>query len=372
MSSMKVTPANWNTHQISIQKKWRCRYRFYDSQGRVKQCYIIPQNFIKDFSLRRAMMKSLMIQEMNMLEAGYNPIEGRYVDSFQNHLGTWTEAVDHVVESLVLAETTKRDMVSRLNQVKAAAGRLGFANMPVDHVSKGHIKAMLKEATKSAYSYNKIRAYLMMVYKELNELDAVDTNYVRDISKAKVTVKAREVLTDSQRQQVDQHLRQKYPAFCRYLHIFYHSGARSTELLSLRREDVDLPGQRFKTMIKKGKQNREVWRIIQDVALPYWQDLLSTPGDFVFSWGLKPGNKQLNFDTITKNWRKWVKIPLGITAEFYSVKHLATTEMVDELGEDSAVLANAHTSAAMVRTIYDLKNKTRMNENIKGKKSKFA
>jgi len=244
--------------------------------------------------------------------------------------------------------------------------------MPIDLVRKIHIKAMLKDATESAYSFNKIRSYLMMVYKELNEIDAVDSNIIRDIGKAKVTVHARDVLTTDERKRVNDHLKAKHYNFWRYLHIFYYSGARSTELLSVQRHHVDLEGQRFMTLVKKGKEYREVWRMIQDVALPYWIDLLKEPGTYVFSYGLKPGENKSCFDTITKNWRKYVKLPLKITANWYSIKHLATTDMVDELGEDQAVLNNAHTSSAMVRKVYDLKSKTRMNESIKNQKSKFA
>lgn len=371
-SNIIVSPSNWKTDKASVKKRWQCKYRFYSRGGESTMITISPPNRITDYLTRKRVLMDLIKQEEAMLDAGYNPVLGHYVTEGERFYGTWCEAVDHVCEKLVLADTTRNDMANRVRQMKKAARSLGYATLPVEQVKRGFLKAILQKAATSPYSFNKMRAYLMMIYKELTEIDVVETNYVRDISKAKEVRKARAVLTMDERKMIDQHLKENHYTFWRYLHIFFHSGARSTELLALRRADVDLAGQRFKTLIKKGNSYREVWRTISDVALPYWQDLLSDPGDVVFSHGLKPGDKVLRFDTITKNWWKWVKKPLGITVDWYALKHLHTTEVVDRLSEMDAAAVNAHTSTAMVRSIYDQGRDRRQHERLKGLDIKFT
>lgn len=372
VSKMTVFPANWKQKGASVTEKWYCRYRFYDGQGNVKQCYLGDVNRLTTAAERKQLMQQLIDQEMAMLMAGFNPIKKDYQKDESNDFGSWIRSIDKTMGELNLAETTKMDMLFRISKIKEAANRLGFSEMPVNDIKRKHIKLMLKSVDASAYGFNKMRAYLMMIYKELAEMDAVEYNYVKDIGKQKVTRKVRVMLTEKQRQKIDQHLRQNHYTFWRYLHIFFHSGARSTELLALRRKDVDLAGQRFKTLVKKGKEYREVWRTIKDSALPLWKELLNEPGDIIFSWGLKPGDKPLHFDAITKNWRKYVKLPLEIEADFYSIKHLHTTQVVDMMDEDTAAMVNAHTSTAMVRGIYDQGKEKRDHERVKGLKNKFA
>jgi integrase len=51
------------------------------------------------------------------------------------------------------------------------------------------------------------------------------------------------------------------------MHIFFHSGARLTELMRLQVQDVDLRNQVFKLIVKKGRMSKEVLRLIKDIAL---------------------------------------------------------------------------------------------------------
>jgi integrase len=371
MSNIIYSPKNWRTKNASVASPWYAKYRFYDSAGNCKAVTIKGVNRLKTASQRKALLQHLVDHEVRMLEAGYNPIIGSVISEVEDY-GTFEEAVRKVSQRLEMAETTRRDFDARISQVVTAAKALHLASLPITEIKRRHIKDILHHAGSSAYSYNKQRAYLLMVYKELAELDIVDSNIIKDISKKKTVKKIRETLSMDDRKRVDQHLRENHYTFWRYLHIFFHSGARSTELLQLRRSDVDLKAQRFKVTVKKGKQYRETWRTIKDIALPFWEELLSEPGEIVFSWGLKPGDRQLKFANITQSWWKWVKKPLRITADFYSLKHLHTSEIVDMAGDQAAADHNAHTSTAMVKAIYDVGREKRDHEKVKKAGNKFA
>jgi hypothetical protein len=67
-----------------------------------------------------------------------------------------------------------------------------------------------------------------------------------------------------------------------------------------------------------------------------------------------------------------VKKKIGIEADFYSLKHLHTTEVVDMLSEKEAASHNEHTSTAMVVGIYDVRGESRRHGKVKTLKNKFA
>jgi hypothetical protein len=56
-----------------------------------------------------------------------------------------------------------------------------------------------------------------------------------------------------------------------------------------------------------------------------------------------------------------VKKKFGITADFYSLKHLHTSEVVELLSDIEAAKHNSHKSTTMVNTIYDV-NKSKRKE----------
>jgi hypothetical protein len=138
--------------------------------------------------------------------------------------------------------------------------------------------------------------------------------------------------------------------------------------------DVDLPNQRFKLLVRKGLNNREVWKTIKDIALPYWESLIMEcdNGDYLFSRDLKPGKEQIKPYQITKRWYRLVKKKLGIKADFYSLKHLHTTEVVEMLDEQIAARHNEHANTSMVTSIYDVGRQRREHNKIKGLKNAFV
>ena len=215
---------------------------------------------------------------------------------------------------------------------------------------------------------------MMILLSVLCELEIVSTNFVRDIKKRKVIKHIRLVLTDEERVLVNEYLFEYFPEFHRFLHIFFHSGARISELLRVKDIDIDFKNQRFRLLIQKGSNYREVWRQIKTVALPYWEEQMKTckENDFVFSKGLMPGVNQIQPYQINKRWYRHVKKKFNIKADFYSLKHLHTTEVVEMINSNEAALHNGHTSTDMVNKVYDIRRVSRNQKNIIDLDNKFA
>ena len=146
-------------------------------------------------------------------------------------------------------------------------------------------------------------------------------------------------------------------------------------------QDVDLQRQRVKYLIMKGTTYREDYRVIIDEALPYWQQAVDgVAGDcYLFGRNKKPGTTPVSGDSIAKWWLRNIKqneelakLNGGkhITADFYSLKHLHTTEAVEQIGTEAAAALNAETTR-MIEQHYDVKNAVRKEETLKKLKTKF-
>ena len=99
---------------------------------------------------------------------------------------------------------------------------------------------------------------------------------------------------------------------------------------------------------------------------------LGDSNDFLFSKGLIPGVIEIQTSQISKRWRRLVKKQLNITADFYSLKHLHTTEVVEMLGDKEAALHNSHIGTNMVNQVYDIRRKSREESGIFNLDNKFA
>lgn len=379
-SKLSVTPKNWQAKNAKVNFDWFIMYRFYDPRyPKPKQVMVKGMNHFKTLLERQEATKKALANELDRLVKGEeNP--------FKKALKSNAETVDLqsgmlIIEALKLANqkvtvspSTKRDLKYLLIHLEKAISDLGLSACQIAEVTRKTIKHLLEKISSTSDRFNKNRSNLMILFSELCEDEAIEVNPVRDIKKKKVTKKLRKVLTDEERVVVNNYLMEKYPAFHRFLHIFFHSGARITELLRVNEQDVDLKNQRYKVTIQKGRNYKEVWKTIKDVAMPYWVSLMADckMGDFVFSAGLKPGKRQIQPYQVTKRWYRLVKKKIGIDADFYSLKHLHTTEVVDLLSEKEAAIHNEHTSTAMVVGIYDVKQGSRKDSRVKALGNKFA
>jgi len=273
-----------------------------------------------------------------------------------------------------VSDVSRRDLKYLVQCIEKGLRTLNLYSLPLIKVTRRTIKQILEEISNTPDRFNKNRSNLMILFSEMCEDEIVGFNPVRDIRKKKVVKHLRNVLSDEERVKVNEFLKINYPSFHRFLHIFFHSGARISELLRIKLIDVDLPNQRYKVVIRKGRNYKEVWKTIKDIALPYWHTLYNecNSQDYLFSKGLCPGQIPIQPYQITKRWYRLVKKKLNIVADFYSLKHLHTTEVVEMLDEQAAAKHNEHTSTAMVVGIYDVQRVKREHNKIKGLNNGFA
>jgi len=377
-SNLVVYPKNWQSKKAKININWYIKYRFYDSRYPIpKQVMVKRMNLFKTLSDRQDATQKCLIEEMDKLVNGsFNPFVREVLHS--KRIATRdTPMVDSLklaYNQVSVSERTKRDLKYLIDMIDKAAKHLNLQNLSISDVTRKTVKLILEEISSTADRFNKHRSYLMILLSELCEAEAIDNNPVRDIKKKKIVKHLRTVLTEEERVRVNQHLQDNYPAFHRFLHIFFHSGARISELMRVREYDLDLPNQRYKVIVQKGRSYKEVWKTIKDIVLPFWISLYNecSHGDYLFSIGLKPGQVPIKPYQITKRWYRLVKKKIGIEADFYSLKHLHTTEVVDILNVSEAAKHNEHTSEAMVIGIYDVKGVERKHGKVKGLMNKFA
>jgi hypothetical protein len=83
---------------------------------------------------------------------------------------------------------------------------------------------------------------------------------------------------------------------------------------------------------------------------------------YLFSKNQVPGFTMINEEQIGRRWRERVKNKpaLGnVTADFYALKHLNSTETRTLAGAAVAAAQNSHKSEAMVVNIYDVQREER-------------
>jgi site-specific recombinase XerD len=215
-------------------------------------------NKFTDRAARQAETRNILDQEILQLSSGYIPILGRVVTAKGITSATpLSQALREAAQKVNGAKSTKRDLRSILNFVAEGAEQLGIAKQPVGVTSRKHIKLLLlqiesSQKTQSPHRFNKIRSYLMILFNELIELEALESNPVREIAKQQPLQPLRKVLTQDQRRDIGLYLREKHYSFWRFMQIFFHSGSRLTELMNLTIKEVNLTDQAFTVVVKKG------------------------------------------------------------------------------------------------------------------------
>jgi integrase len=325
---------------------------------------------------RQLATASLLENEINLLKRGFNPISGELptVVAALDPMTTVLSALRYAEGKLKVQPSTVVDVRHTMKAVGVSIGRLGYSILTISEVRKRHVKAILDDCSPNAYRFNKNRSYLMVLFGELCEMEAMEMNPVREIKKQKTVKRIRKTLTREERKRVDEHLYRTNYSFWRYMQIFFHSGARSTELLGMKVEDVDLDNLQYKSLIKKGQNYQEKMRPIKKLVADLWRELVGegVKGHYLFSKDLKPGDKPIRPDQIGKRWLRNVKKPLGIDCDFYSLKHSHVTEVVELMGERAAMKFTGHTSPDMIQKVYDLDHQSRKDEGIRDLKNKFA
>lgn len=374
--SISVFPKNWKTNSAPMRQPWRITYRFYPANGKPVMRHLRGMNEYPDRRQRQNATSCLLENELNLLRRGFNPITGEIVTAgpILDPYTPLLEALRYVESKLKVQPSTVTDIRHTMKCVSASIKKLGLSILTISDTRKKHVKAILEDCSPNAYRYNKNRSYLMVLFGELCDLEVMEVNPVREIKKMKTVKRIRKTLTKDERKRIDEHLYRTNYSFWRYMQIFFHSGARSTELLGMKVEDVDFENLQFKSLIKKGQHYQEKMRPIKKLVADLWRELVGegVKGQHLFSKDLKPGDKPIRPDQIGKRWLRHVKKPLGIDCDFYSLKHSHVTEVVELMGERAAMKFTGHTSLQMIHQVYDIDHQSRQDDGIRELKNKFA
>lgn len=404
-SDFSVYPNNWDKAGASIKKDWYIQYYFHDPtfKNNLKYKYgklcIVKGgiNRYKSLAERRKYIPVAIATELEALELGYNPITAKKKNFLAKLLEEqtaapenkvlegvspdtpFTEALYYALKKVKTKDKYKSDIKCTLKYFSKAASELNFDIIPIKDIAGKHISLILEYCPKvkdywSANLFNRTKDHLGSLYKPLLKFGLAPYNPIRGIEDDNHIQKLREVLTKEEREEINKHLKEKYYTFWRFVNIFFHSGGRITELMSLKKENMDLVNQRYKCVIEKGRQYKEVWRTIKDIALPLWQELFteSKPNQYLFGKNLRPGNNKIRDERVTKKWKKYVKDQLGIKADLYSLKHLNTDETAALLGIQDAAAMNSHTTTKITLEHYAVGEKERQHQRLKQVQNSFA
>jgi len=392
-SDLSVFPKNWNTKKASIKKDWYISYRFYDPTQKAKfpkGKLVISKagiNLFKDLEQRQSLVKIAKDEILHNLQIfGYNPmlkicipppdVEPIEAEHFEIDPSTpICDALEKAFQRLKDYEPQSlSDIKSVLKYITISAKELRLETLPIKDVNRKVMRQIVDNCNKSNDRKNKYLNWLSVLFEELIYIETIEYNPVEKIRKEKVVRQIRATINKDDRKTLDENLKNDNYNLWRFMHIFFHSGARQTELVGMKVSDVSLHKQEFKVLIKKGGQWVYKVKVIKDVALPFWAELLSAAkkDDYVFSTYLSPGQTKIHADRINKLWKKYVKDPYGITEDFYSLKHSHTTEVVQLLSNKAAAEHNSHTSTRMVDTVYDVDFNKRADATVKHLQNKFV
>lgn len=377
-SQPSIFPPHWKTANAKdINLKWYIQYYFYDHHPKPKQVILKAGiNRIKTVSLRKQAIKALLEDELLQLEKGYNPRDKKIVattvfDGYEIHPDTYcNDALTSAANRFKGAPSTVYEILNVCKHIKDTITLSGFQGLKISELKKRHVKFILQQlAERKNYSndrYNKVRANVMIIFSELLEVDAIEYNPVKSIKKKKTVKKLKTILTKKERRTIDKHLYTEQYTFWRFFQIYFHSGARITELFRIKKSDINLNNNTFKIVVQKGRRYEEHLKPINQNVKHLWVELhnIAAANDFIFSEKLQPGQKSIQARQISRRWNRHVKKKLNITTDFSSLKHLHS----DILAEQSlklAQIANGHKTTNMVIKHYAVNHHSRALEFLK-------
>jgi len=378
-SDLTVNPKNWQSGGAGLLKRnWYIQYKFYDPNRKDQSEYqkgklmiLKKMNRFETLAKRREATILLINYEKHRLDdLSYNPIAKK--QGYVTHVkaDTTTEilivqrstpfiiALEYALERHPGVYEYKKDIRSALHYITIAARKLGYDKLPIYDIRVDHISNILEYCQRNKINwtnkrYNKVKGELGGLFRYLIEKNAASSNAPRDVKNLPVKETIRQELTPEELKKVEAHLLKNNRQFYNFMIMFRYSGGRELELMQLKGKDVDLVNQSYKCEVRKGGTS-DIVRPIALVALPFWTEQMKdcNPDDYVFSKKLLPGPQFISPLQIRVRWRKYVKKPLNITADFYSLKHTNTGEIVDKFGIEAAAFQNGHASTEMVKKRY--------------------
>ncbi|RMZ60032.1 site-specific integrase [Chryseobacterium nematophagum] len=365
----------------AMQKTWFVECVFYDplEQNRYPKGYVWRKKKLakfKTFQERLAAAKILKIEMERALQNGFNPMP--QVKAFKITNDSEYSANMYLLEALDLAfENHKKNIgyehsqvvKSTLNKMRSVFIELGYDNIKIKDVELKHIHLTLEKCKLTAYSFNKYRVHLSTLFAELCANSCLVQNPCQYIKRKKHIKKEVKILSKDKFATIYEFLLKEHCGFANYAQIFHMSGCRSSELLEIKKSDVDIDNQEFTIVVKK-RQNytREKRAIIPD-AIPFWKkqlDLCIHDNDYLFGIGFYPElrDKAITYGSSHVYWKRYVKNKFEIEENFYSLKHFFLDMIDEKYGIQTAQELAGHLHSR-TSEIYTIKKEKRKLEGLK-------
>jgi site-specific recombinase XerC len=377
-----VHPKNWKTltSKKSLELNWYVECKFTDPLFLEKYPKGFPfrkkLNKFRTLDERKAAIQMLLIEIPKLFEdKGWNPITKKFmIPEAKPKAGTlhpkqnFIEALEIAYLKLSVSDGVVKELRRIIAKVKKSALEQRI-DIPICEIHSGHIRDLLDYLNLTPNEYNKFLTHLSIVISDLVEKRMVFHNPIKDIRKKKTVKKIRETMEVEELNKIFKILKSDYYTFFRYGMIFFHSGARSSELFRVQKKDVNLEKREYRVIIKKGNSYREVIKVILPNVIKYWEEIInecSSEEDYLFTRGLEPSLIPIQPYQITKRWKRLVKDKYNVTADFYALKHLFLDEL-DKATSESSMLSKGMASheTDVTEKVYLIGRNSRKNEALK-------
>ncbi|MDQ1858995.1 site-specific integrase [Chryseobacterium sp. WLY505] len=361
------------TIKDAMAKEWYVGCKFYDPQSKkyLKGYFWRKKHLAvyKIYEERKAAAVILLDEMQRALDRCYNPIPG--VCEFQEVVDTEFHPDLYLFEALEMAFNDHlpditpgyaSSIKSNLTTIKAVITKLQLEHLKIKNTELKHIKKILDNSKLSNNSYNTYKKHLSKLFGILCANSCLVQNPCQYIPTKIHLKKAPKVLSYPMFQSICNMLEEKRPDFATYCQIFHMTGCRSTELLAVKKKDVNLRKREFTITIKKRRGYvREERAIIPD-AYVFWKYQLSmckSEEDYLFGEGFSPQRREkpLRKETPNEYWQDHVNSVYNTGTTFYKLKHLFLDLIESLYGAEAAQGMAGHLNGKTTEIYTTLKKK---------------
>jgi integrase len=254
----------------------------------------------------------------------------------------------------------KDDFFLMLKRVNKALIELNLHHKRICDFTKSDLKSLFEYLNFKPHYHNKLRTNFLIIYKVLMNFEIVDVNLVSFVSKKQILQKLQSIIPNHVLDQILEYFYMHNYPYYRYIKIFYHSGARTTELFDLKAKDVSLTQREFKIIINKGNRSKEAIKAILPDVYNLWVEIMNETkslDDYLFSISYLPGSKKQKAKINSHIWRKYVIKKLNHNFTFYSLKHKFLDyidQYQDSISKNSnlATVHASHSNKSITETHY--------------------
>ncbi|MHC6201520.1 tyrosine-type recombinase/integrase [Elizabethkingia miricola] len=371
----KVSPKD------AMKQKWYVGCKFYDPiySDKYPKGYFWRKMGLAEFKDYKERLKAanILLDEMQRaLDNCYNPIPE--VRKFQPlDEGDYSPNL-YLIEALELAFKDHAENItkeyaagikSNLKKIKPIIVKLKYDYLKIRDTELKHVKKILDNCNLSSYSYNKYKIHLSTLFNILCANSCLIQNPCEYIPVKNHFKKDKKILTQNQFDEIYNFLLDRYPDYANYCQIFHMSGCRSTELLGIKRSEVNIEKQEFIITVKKRRSHIRETRAIIPEALPFWKiqvDKCLFEDDYLFGVGFSPELRDgpITSDLPGKYWKRYIQKRFNIDVTFYPLKHLFLDKIAELYGLEVAQGMAGHLNGKTTE-IYTVYNKKRELERLK-------